>query len=148
MQKRSSDCFNSRTREGCDITPSTASQWLTFQFTHPRGVRYDDIKHIAGFVGFNSRTREGCDATQFCVESGFWFQFTHPRGVRSRWSNCAQVVIVSIHAPARGAIPNPYEQGRRKTVSIHAPARGAMLEGNRCRNPFGFNSRTREGCDN
>ena len=57
-----------------------------------------------GFRSFNSRTREGCDAKGYEVSSA---------------------AVVSIHAPARGAIYRLMDS----RVSV-------------C-----FNSRTREGCD-
>ena len=34
---------------------------------------------------------------------------------------------ISIHAPARGATPNPNTNNLPKMISIHAPARGATL---------------------
>ena len=76
--------FNSRTREGCDITAyQLADEIGVFQFTHPRGVRH----------GAQSL------AVQYCA-----FQFTHPRGVRpSNAVNLFPDKVVSIHAPARGA---------------------------------------------
>ena len=96
--------FNSRTREGCDDVDTAANAIKKFQFTHPRGVRYNKIKQLwysdvsihapargaiilklpkKAKVSFNSRTREGCDV----------------RG-SLRYVRCD----VSIHAPARGAI--------------------------------------------
>ena len=78
--------FNSRTREGCDkytLPPSVPLKG--FQFTHPRGVRLEELHKKTGLklfqfthprgvrltrrgssdsksIGFNSRTREGCDS--------------------------------------------------------------------------------------
>ncbi len=77
------NCFNSRTREGCDeVEIETAAPYL-FQFTHPRGVRSDSSS-----VSFDT----------------LLFQFTHPRGVRFVLVVGGAGVLVSIHAPARGAI--------------------------------------------
>ena len=99
------------------------------------------------------------------------FQFTHPGGVRLLSNdNICFVVVVSIHAPGRGATASNLRCVCRDEVSIHAPGRGATLgvvqadriarvsihapgrgatgvnemvyTGRRC-----FNSRTREGCD-
>ena len=54
------------------------------------------------------------------------FQFTHPRGVRQpRKSGKPRGMIVSIHAPARGATAADHRMQYRLSVSIHAPARGA-----------------------
>ena len=56
--------FNPRTHEGCDCTNhSCSSHSLTFQSTHPRGVRQA--------IGTGNLS---CDL----------FQSTHPRGVRQR----------------------------------------------------------------
>ena len=121
--------FNSRTREGCDISQAVA--------VHPS-------------PSFNSRTREGCDrvhqltamnrakvsihapgrgATVDCLILGQKspFQFTHPGGVRPTGAiRLVYVYLVSIHAPGRGAT---YLDRHSHRV---------------CRR---FNSRTREGCD-
>ena len=85
------------------------------------------------------------DAQRYNNES--MFQFTHPQGVRYGRGCLHSLRVVSIHAPARGAIAmasqqaTQYEfqfthpQGVRSSfyavcdvlvVSIHAPARGAM----------------------
>ena len=79
-----------------------------------------------------------------------------------------QGLLVSIHAPARGAISLDYQRllrcgfnsRTRKgcdllllkllqliAVSIHAPARGAINAGVREHRSHSFNSRTRKGCD-
>ena len=85
-------CFNSRTREGCDVKYQLARiDSSEFQFTHPGGVRRP--------------CREQDDTP-------LRFQFTHPGGVRL--SNCyiqSEAPQVSIHAPGRGAT-------RRRKVPI------------------------------
>ncbi len=55
---------------------------------------------------FNPRAREGRDLAEF---------------------GAAEVPLVSIHAPARGATLYASELHRFIYVSIHAPARGATL---------------------
>ena len=124
---------------------------MTFQSTHPRGVR---------------------QLPYFCVFRRTSFQSTHPRGVRRRavrpllqhgqvsihapargatWQRMALIGAppgVSIHAPARGATDVRRDRRCRHEVSIHAPARGATHRHNqRVRSSRGFNPRTREGCD-
>ena len=121
--------FNPRTREGCDADVNVMCDWvITFQSTHPRGVRPpEDVSH----------------------ETEGEFQSTHPRGVRPH----ALAAIgahdkISIHAPARGAtrkcfralrlhdqFQSTHPRGVRpravcfadgvEGISIHAPARGA-----------------------
>ena len=76
--------FNPRTRTGCDLMLSTTlSSCITFQSTHPHGVRHpyqsnasgkakfqsthphgvrpEAVKEVAEVLGFNPRTRTGCD---------------------------------------------------------------------------------------
>src|SRR5690606_17462377 len=76
---------------------------------------------------FDPRTREGCDE-HFITAHG--------------------QVILSIHAPARGATFSTGGSLNTAGLSIHAPARGATRGGFCMR--FGrpsFDPRTREGCD-
>ena len=118
-------CFNSRTREGCDITEDYIRWGLKFQFTHPRGVRfgYDQIQGRID-VSIHAPARGAMPvSTGYLVP--FVFQFTHPRGVRSAFHGVKRAIEVSIHAPARGAIRHSKSDRRS----------------------YRFNSRTREGCD-
>ena len=64
---RSACGFNSRTREGCDVVARYVFDYVPlFQFTHPGGVRRAKGRASRHSRGFNSRTREGCDvALQF-----------------------------------------------------------------------------------
>jgi len=78
------------------------------------------------------------------------FQSTRPRGARQLSTACSRpVVLVSIHAPARGATcsaeVNPVRAVR---VSIHAPARGATPSQRMTTGQTAcFNPRAREGRD-
>ncbi len=74
--------FNPRTREGCDCASLRFSSTISFQSTHPRGVRH--IRKIINRIpkSFNPRTREGCDGKEIAKITK---------------------LPVSIHAPARGA---------------------------------------------
>ena len=101
---------------------------IVFQFTRPRGARPCPVPRLDGYTGFNSRAREGRDAN-LVIER-------------------VQGLVVSIHAPARGAtmrqghiadsdlrFNSRAREGRDRqgnafgrklqVVSIHAPARGA-----------------------
>ena len=119
-------CFNPRTHEGCDLLPlpcvaasavsihaptrgathisKVLPRRTRFQSTHPRGVRLSDEEFLTLYT---------------------WFQSTHPRGVRHgrepggccgisfnprTHEGCDEqivesyiLLIVSIHAPTRGA---------------------------------------------
>ena len=128
QRSRGDLCFNSRSREGSDAAANKANILAQqFQFTLPRGER-------------RMTETPNWDATKF--------QFTLPRGERHILILLiGNIVIVSIHAPARGAT-HPYTPHRKhchsfnsrsregsdeaqaevdniETVSIHAPARGA-----------------------
>ena len=77
-----------------------------FQFTLPRGERLDFSEPYVARPCFNSRSREGSDFVFVEVSYG---------------------VLVSIHAPARGATQRVVALDRAVAVSIHAPARGATV---------------------
>ena len=119
-----------------------------FQFTRPRGARRG--------VGFQSRTPE-------CFNS------RAREGRDLRWLQGVRTLLVSIHAPARGAtrlacvrcsaisfqFTRPRGARRQQVfpplrvvlVSIHAPARGATQQTECCQCCWCFNSRAREGRD-
>ena len=145
-------CFNSRTREGCDVS-FLRSEYRrpVFQFTHPGGVRRArgvllclacvqfQFTHPGGVRHLDTRLIRSQGTFQFTHPGGVRrytklsddrvkrFQFTHPGGVR-RTSALAIVhaIDVSIHAPGRGATVWTFVQVVAKVS---------------------FNSRTREGCD-
>ena len=78
------DCFNPRTHTGCDKgTPFRIRPSLSFQSTHPHGVRHTLVIFTIWLKSFNPRTHTGCDdALHDEVHAYIW---------------------VSIHAPTRGA---------------------------------------------
>ena len=99
-----------------------------FQPTHPHGVRQPLPHHMHVLPRF---------------------QPTHPHGVRrGHGAYIPGMVLVSTHAPARGATWIIQNKERREEVSTHAPARGATEVGQKT---YGvrirFNPRTRTGCD-
>ena len=104
----SSISFNPRTREGCD------------------GHQGRDR---AKKKSFNPRTREGCDAPLTTTKQKTKeFQSTHPRRVRHPGRKTLHLyLIVSIHAPAKGATSNRASAPSPSLVSIHAPAKGATF---------------------
>ena len=120
-------CFNPRTHTGCDVSLA----WLVtgsgvsihaptrgatdnnednsflgeFQSTHPHGVRRHTKTIInKGIKSFNPRTHTGCDKS-FSAAQAF--------------------LLVSIHAPTRGATAQGVRESNGQGVSIHAPTRGA-----------------------
>ena len=79
-----------------------------FQSTRPRGARHSIRRSGSMSACFNPRAREGRDVTG---------------------EDCRRRVVVSIHAPARGATNLKVLIITQKKVSIHAPARGATADG-------------------
>ena len=83
----------------------TACLILTaFQSTLPQGERQHSGSYITAGGDFNPRSRKGSDKKNE-------YKF---RGL-----------IISIHAPARGATDSEVGIPNANTISIHAPARGA-----------------------
>ena len=81
-----------------------------FQSTHPHGVRHAIRITEADFLEL--------------------FQSTHPHGVRRVvFSPRAAYLVVSIHAPTRGATKDFPSTSNQYSVSIHAPTRGATAGG-------------------
>ena len=80
---------------------------VEFQSTHPHGVRRLPNFRAAARRSFNPRTHTGCDES---VRDGVIHD-----------------VIVSIHAPTRGATRNGQSVPSSVLVSIHAPTRGATI---------------------
>ena len=122
--------FQSTHPHGVRLTSSVASSVLSeFQSTHPHGVRLQTNGNVFVTKVFQSTHPHGvrrCMAISHLLLST-WFQSTHPHGVR-RSQLClirALALIVSIHAPTRGA--TKYGKGihQQQNVSIHAPTRGA-----------------------
>ena len=85
------------------------------------------MKYSVFLRDFNPRSREGSD--DFCLMSPIsyiGFQSTLPRGERlSLHQDRAADMVISIHAPARGATWRMAHPDGTKAISIHAPARGA-----------------------
>ena len=144
--------FNSRTREGCDtVCGNNNRKGLTFQFTHPRGVRPSSPCILACGQKFQFTHPRGVRQQNVSAwdEAIFEFQFTHPRGVRRLFRLRGVLELRFQFTHPRGVRPGTVAVNAiRREVSIHAPARGAT---DASIIPFRafvrFNSRTREGCD-
>ena len=126
---KKSNCFNPRTRTGCDNGTMTKEQVNTlFQSTHPHGVRQGfPITPYGGIIGFNPRTRTGCDLRHGTTKTrNRPFQSTHPHGVR----------------PVIGVV-NPQSVGFQSTHPHGVRLGLCAIE----RRDDSFNPRTRTGCD-
>jgi hypothetical protein len=125
----SRECFNPRTRGGCDLRRLLCSQHCPHVSIHaPAGGATDQIEILnPNDSSFNPRTRGGCDrACQSGRIKENAFQSTHPRGVRPTWL-------------PMGFLPlcfNPRTRGGCDIAAKHAPQPNE-----------GFNPRTRGGCD-
>ena len=121
-----------------------------FQSTRPHGARLALVPMRLTRAMFQSTRPHGARQVRHVrrvQEVGF--QSTRPHGARPDEAMHAHGrLIVSIHAPARGATWHPSPSPRTSGVSIHAPARGATCatthQGVR---PGCFNPRARTGRD-
>ena len=126
-----SKCFNPRTHTGCDAEISGRIEALSeFQSTHPHGVRHYELKVTDGDAVFQSTHPHGVRLGEvwFCWlgRHGGFNPRTHT-GCDSRSYTQHVFIMVSIHAPTRGATLHGPVLRRGIRVSIHAPTRGATL---------------------
>ena len=100
---------------------------------------------------FNPRSRAGSDVQNSAsLRIHELFQSTLPRGERLDLSDFRRppLLLISIHAPARGATPDCFTKWQDLQISIHAPARGATrLTRARSYRLSDFNPRSRAGSD-
>ena len=123
------DCFNPRTHTGCDCRSFSFLRIIKkFQSTHPHGVRHTDKALPVISNQFQSTHPHGVRPSAFRLPVFvFLFQSTHPHGVRHISKTIStRYIVVSIHAPTRGATFNGFVGSARST---------------------GFNPRTHTGCD-
>ena len=167
--------FNPRTREGCDtIHIWSVSCTLTFQSTHPRGVRRQcrDVERNTAGVSIHAPARGATIALIMGLASINKFQSTHPRGVRQTRRMEIQSSFYcfnprtregcdfSIHqlSDASTEFQSTHPRGVRLETGIReiinnqfqsTHPRGVRLAINRFRllGSHSFNPRTREGCD-
>ena len=101
------------------------------QSFNPRSRAGSDVRMMSG-----AGTAKGFQSTLPCGErlgvtggeaAHILFQSTLPCGERRRPDfDSPEIIIVSIHAPVRGATPiDPALKAQKRIVSIHAPVRGA-----------------------
>ena len=79
------------------------------------------------YINFNPRSHEGSDNALIVAQNIIsQFQSTLPRGERrDTFLNIDMMVIISIHAPTRGATKDYVPKATPDAISIHAPTRGA-----------------------
>ena len=168
--------FNPRTHAGCDLrlhsrtkgrsdvsihaptrgaTGIITERWPISKSFNPRTHAGCDLYYAlnkSSSKSFNPRTHAGCDRT---ITVSCWaaslFQSTHPRGVRllPPFPSFRFNMIVSIHAPTRGATKTVAENNYRLcgfNPRTHAGC-DIAVPGIDYRD-FRFNPRTHAGCDN
>ena len=136
--------FNPRTHTGCDAEISGRIEALSeFQSTHPHGVRHYELKVTDGDAVFQSTHPHGVRLGEvwFCWlgRHGGFNPRTHT-GCDSRSYTQHVFIMVSIHAPTRGATLHGPVLRRGIRVSIHAPTRGATIERISRKSSKGFQS--------
>ena len=108
---------------------STSRKHSVFQLTRPRGARrliHKLINHFTMFQLTRPRGARRDDDTN--IYPDHVFQLTRPRGARLEVDLMdPSRLVVSTHAPARGATAPPEKPPPPPWVSTHAPARGATL---------------------
>jgi len=120
-------CFNPRARAGRDSGLAVKYEIvLSFNPRARAGRDRADLSSIRGRTCFNPRARAGRDTKgDRSLKINPEFQSTRPRGARRSSMRIKSSMVVSIHAPARGATCHGFVFDGRVRVSIHAPARGA-----------------------
>ena len=129
-QAKTLDNFNPRSREGSDV--DVPSSVLDNGYFNPRSREGSDCNFMllsGQGRDFNPRSREGSDV--YIYNTLFKPDNFNPR---SREGSDIPVecscyyLIISIHAPARGATDRLCGEDVEAIISIHAPARGATLD--------------------
>ena len=112
------------TRGATNNQPCNGNQ-ERFQFTRPRGARRISRRCNAIRVCFNSRAHEGRDSKASDMRLMKRFQFTRPRGARLYLPGvCSSATSFNSRAHEGRDQPFPIHTCR-VLVSIHAPTRGA-----------------------
>ena len=122
---------------------------VSFQSTHPRGVRRSLLVVSPHWAIFQSTHPRGVRLLRLaCSYNAQSFQSTHPRGVRQDKRDAwVREYPISIHAPTWGATYNPNHVAPPEIFQSTHP-RGVRQTGRTCgRRRKDFNPRTHVGCD-
>ena len=120
--------FNSRPSARGDSAAAPGSRLSGYFNSRPsaRGDASPALPRPAGAGYFNSRPSARGDAGIGGFILDMLFQFTPLReGRLQRIQIIEPVLIISIHAPPRGATETPERKAEDDPISIHAPPRGA-----------------------
>ena len=121
-------CFNPRAHEGRDKSNPLYSSCHEFQPTRPRRARLENIQHDIVYISFNPRAHEGRDGKfHYLTQDISMFQPTRPR--RARLEGCSIPMASLGFQPTRPrrARPRSVRPTVYLIVSTHAPTKGATL---------------------
>ena len=127
---RQASCFNSRTREGCDLRGVAVAHHdgCRFNSRTREGCDWRQSQEPGAGLRFNSRTREGCDKMVSPSECSPMFQFTHPGGVRlTANTSLTKLQEFQFTHPGGVRLGEGFSRSHATLVSIHAPGRGATV---------------------
>ncbi len=128
---------------GATMDAGRDDRWMPVSIHAPaRGATQAGDRQTRSRMRFNPRSRTGSDGQeQEADQPDQGFQSTLPHGERHRSrADQGRDIMVSIHAPARGATKRSDDHLASLTVSIHAPARGATLSRGERAGEQGFQS--------
>ena len=91
---------------GATVTGISERDIMSFQSTHPRGVRHGASVEKVLHDHFNPRTHVGCDDKDTFCDRWIKFQSTHPRGVRLQIIPCSDKAVKFQSTHPRGVRPN------------------------------------------
>ena len=122
--------FNPRARKGRDYIRECLPMSSMVSIHAPaKGATLGAFDYRVLSTGFQStrpqRARQRCNEDP---QDRDRFQSTRPQRARQTLYNINRpFLMVSIHAPAKGATIHDEDEGRTISVSIHAPAKGATV---------------------
>ena len=143
--------FNPRTLTGCDL--SIVKLNIVILSFNPRTLTGCDIFPVGQApcrCRFNPRTLTGCDTQNSIIISTLpMFQSTHPHGVRHHLLTISTILLTFQSTHPHGVRPDHLTiELIILLVSIHAPSRGATMGSYFfAERSIRFNPRTLTGCD-
>ena len=133
---------------GATILFHEMTLWLVFQSTHPCGVRLYYFLCSLACDCFNPRTRVGCDTFLSLSDFGLVVSIHAPVWGATRLIDLDKnVLTVSIHAPVWGATQRRHNFYYERLFQSTHPCGVRPLQCSLSHNLYGFNPRTRVGCD-
>ena len=115
--------FNSHTREGVTMLPSSFVIIIVFQLTHPWGCDSFDNFCYRHLSYFNSHTREGVTIFLLLISYGIYISTHTPVRVWRHWSwPCKLACHFNSHT-REGVTKNIFSASNTYHISTHTPVR-------------------------